>query len=178
VTNGGDGSGTWTSPDGLLVINGDGTGTLNSAEVKVPAMPDFALLGQLPKLQTLRPLGKSCGTLIRIDANVLFDFDKAELRPSAGPVLTAIAKTLTATSGRVDVDGYTDAKGSDAYNLDLSNRRAAAVVAALTSDGAVTPLQPHGYGEARPIARNTINGKDNPAGRQLNRRVELVIHSS
>ena len=178
VTNDGAGAGTWTSPDGVLVVNGDGTGTMNGAAVTVPAMPDFVVLGQLPKLQTLRPLGRACGTLIRIDASVLFDFDKAEIRPRAAPVLTAIAKALTGTRSTVDVDGYTDAKGSDAYNLDLSKRRAAAVVTALTSAGATTPLRPHGYGEARPIARNAINGKDNPVGRQLNRRVELVIRSS
>jgi OOP family OmpA-OmpF porin len=139
-------------------------------------MAVLALLGRLPKLQTLTPLGQRCGTLIRIDADVLFDFDKAEIRPKAAPALAAIAKTLTG-AGSVDVDGYTDAKGTDAYNLDLSDRRAAAVVSALKAAGARTPLRPHGYGEARPIAQNTVNSKDNPAGRQLNRRVELVIRS-
>ncbi len=175
VVNDGDGSGTWVSKLGTVTVNGDGTGTLNADDIKIAAMPKFALLGKLPKLTTLRPLGKACGTLIRINASVLFDFDKATLRPAAGPVLAAVAKALATTKTGIQVNGYTDAIGSDSYNLDLSNRRAAAVVAALKADGLSAPLQPQGFGEANPIAPNSINGKDNPAGRQLNRRVELVI---
>ncbi len=47
-----------------------------------------------------------------------------------------------------------------------------------TSAGAVADLTAHGYGESRPVARNTIGGKDNPAGRQLNRRVEVGLRDS
>ncbi len=174
VQNGGDGTGTWTGPDGAVIVNGDGTGTLNGAPITVAAMPKFVLLGKLPKLNTLVPIGKRCGTLIRIDASVLFDFDKATLRPEAGPVLQGVAKALAATTATIQVNGHTDSKGEDAYNQDLSERRAAAVVAALKADGLKAPMTPQGFGETQPVAPNTKGGKDNPGGRQLNRRVELV----
>ncbi len=175
VQNGGDGTGTWTGPDGAVIVNGDGTGTLNGAPITIAAMPKFALLGKLPKLNKLAPIGKKCGTLIRIDASVLFDFDKATLRPEAGPVLKNVAKALAATTARIQVNGHTDSKGEDAYNQDLSERRAAAVVAALKADGLKAPMTPQGFGETQPVAPNAKGGKDNPGGRQLNRRVELVI---
>ena len=67
------------------------------------------------------------------------------------------------------VAGHTDAEGGDAHNLDLSNRRAAAVVAWLVEHGIdAGRLQAEGHGEARPVAAN-----DSAAGRALNRRVEL-----
>ena len=175
VSNNGDGSGVWVSSLGTVTVNGDGTGSLERRRIKIAAMPKFALLGTLPKLTTLRPLGKACGTLIRIDASVLFDFDKATLRPAAGPVLAAVAKGLATTTSAIEVNGYTDSIGSDSYNVGLSNRRAAAVAQALKADGLTAPLQPQGFGETNPIAPNSVGGKDNPAGRQLNRRVELVI---
>ncbi len=165
VTNDGQGSGTWAGSGGALTVNGDGTGTLDGQPVTVAPMPPFTTLGRLPKLQTLTPLGKKCGTLIRLDASVLFDFDRAEIRPTAQPVLASVAKALTGKSISADVDGHTDAKGSNAYNQDLSDRRAAAVVTELRRAGAAVALTAHGFGEARPIARNAVDGKDNPAGR-------------
>jgi OOP family OmpA-OmpF porin len=117
--------------------NGNGNGTANGLTVKMDPLPKMAPLGRFPKLQKLGPVGRPCGTLIRISAGVLFDFDKAALRPEAGPVLTAVA--------------------------------------ALTNDGFSGPLHAQGFGETQPVAPNTLKGKDNPAGRQLNRRVEIVI---
>jgi OOP family OmpA-OmpF porin len=175
VTNNGDGSGQWVGPDGPLDVNGDGTGTLIGAPVQVAAMPKFALLGSLPKLSTLGPVGRPCGTLIRISAGLLFDFDSATVRPAAEPVLAAVAAALDGTTATVQVNGHTDAKGTDAYNLDLSDRRAQAVVAALTATGLGAPMEPRGFGERQPVAPNTLDGKDNPTGRQLNRRVEIVV---
>ena len=75
----------------------------------------------------------------------------------------------------IEVDGHTDSKGADAYNLELSQRRAATVAKALQGDGLTAPLTIHGFGETQPVAPNTLKGADNPVGRQLNRRVELVI---
>jgi outer membrane protein OmpA-like peptidoglycan-associated protein len=74
----------------------------------------------------------------------------------------------------VRVDGYTDSVGSDAYNLGLSRRRAAAVSAALR--GAIPArlaIQARGHGESDPVAPNTRGADDNPAGRAKNRRVTI-----
>jgi outer membrane protein OmpA-like peptidoglycan-associated protein len=73
---------------------------------------------------------------------------------------------------KVEIQGHTDSKGSDSYNLALSDRRAAAVVAYLVTNLGVDPsrLTSRGYGEGMPIATN-----DTDAGRALNRRVEFAI---
>lgn len=73
------------------------------------------------------------------------------------------------------MNGHTDSIGNDGYNVDLSARRAQAVADALADRGVGASLAVKGYGESQPVAANTIKGKDNPAGRQLNRRVELVL---
>lgn len=180
VVNNGDGSGTWTGEHGTVQVNGDGTGTLDAVEqITVAPMPKFAPLGKLPKLNRLKPVGTPCGTLIRLSAGLLFDFDKDEVRPQAKQVLAAVAKAIGDRSVTIQVHGHTDAKGSDAYNLDLSQRRARAVVAVLEADGLTAPTQAQGFGESQPVAPNTLKGgADNPVGRQLNRRVEIVVPSA
>ena len=103
---------------------------------------------------------------------IQFDFDKAEIRPESRPTLDEIAKFLKAEpSIAVVVAGHTDAKGAFDYNVDLSRRRAAAVVADLTTRHGIAAqrLTPFGAGMAAPIA-----GNDDEAGRAKNRRVELV----
>jgi outer membrane protein OmpA-like peptidoglycan-associated protein len=72
---------------------------------------------------------------------------------------------------KLRVEGYTDSTNTDAYNLDLSKRRAAAVVAWLAGKGiAVGRLSAEGFGKAKPVADNTT-----PQGRALNRRVEISV---
>lgn len=103
---------------------------------------------------------------------VQFDFDKAEIKPESRPTLDEIAKFLQGNpSISVVVTGHTDAKGQFDYNVDLSKRRAAAVVADLIQRYGVAPqrLTPFGAGMASPIAPN-----DDEEGRAKNRRVELV----
>ena len=76
------------------------------------------------------------------------------------------------------IEGHTDGKGSDSYNLDLSVRRADSVKIWLTSHGRCgnNAVSTKGWGKARPIASNTLaNGSDNPAGRAKNRRVEITL---
>ena len=107
---------------------------------------------------------------------LLFDFDSAELRPESIEELERLVKFMgDVPFATALVEGHTDSKGTEEYNLKLSDRRAKAVFDYLTSRG-VDParLSSVGYGESKPIAPNEIDGKDNPEGRQLNRRVMLI----
>ena len=76
----------------------------------------------------------------------------------------------------IELGAHTDSKGSDKYNLRLSEARAKSVVEYLVSKGiAPERLQSKGYGESMPIEPNSIKGKDNPAGREKNRRTEFKV---
>lgn len=101
---------------------------------------------------------------------VNFDFNKATIRRDAGVILDEAAQILhEQPEVDVSVDGHTDAIGSDAYNQELSERRAQSVVDYLSSHGvSATRLHPRGFGESRPVASN-----DTEEGRAQNRRVEL-----
>lgn len=115
------------------------------------------------------------GAAVRITlaGNVLFDFDSSELREAAIDELNKVVETLKPYQGaRVIVEGHTDSKGSEEYNAQLSNDRAASVQDFLVSAGAVQPdsSEIKGYGESRPVASN-----ETEEGRQTNRRVDLII---
>ncbi len=101
---------------------------------------------------------------------VLFDFDKYDIKPGAYPILDEALMVYEMNPGiKVEVQGYTDSIGSEEYNLGLSERRAKAVEAYLESKG-VDPdaISAKGYGEANPVAPN-----DTKEGRAKNRRVEF-----
>jgi OmpA-OmpF porin, OOP family len=102
---------------------------------------------------------------------VHFDFDKYNIRPGDAAVLDEAASTLKAHPDvNVDVNGYTDAIGSEEYNLRLSERRADAVVTYLGQQGiSQSRLIPHGFGKTNFVASN-----DTAEGRAQNRHVELV----
>jgi outer membrane protein OmpA-like peptidoglycan-associated protein len=102
---------------------------------------------------------------------VHFDFNKANIRPGDAAVLDEVAAILKSHPNVVvNVNGYCDAIGSEAYNLKLSERRAEAVVDYLVKAGIPeSRLIPHGYGKTNFVAPN-----DTPEGRAQNRRVELV----
>ncbi len=103
---------------------------------------------------------------------ILFDFDKATLKDESKPTLDEIAKLLTEDPDlELLVVGHTDSEGSFDYNLDLSNRRAAAVAAALVETYGIPQarLSSFGCSFAAPVASNA-----DEAGRAKNRRVELV----
>jgi outer membrane protein OmpA-like peptidoglycan-associated protein len=111
------------------------------------------------------------GILVTL-GDVLFEFNKADLLPTAQPRLDKLADFLRQfPEKKLLIEGYTDAIGSDRYNLELSQRRAEAVKAALVRRG-IEPARmvAEGYGKAYPVADN----KD-PGGRQMNRRVEVVV---
>jgi outer membrane protein OmpA-like peptidoglycan-associated protein len=104
--------------------------------------------------------------------DVLFDTGQADLKSGATRKLDQLSQFLSEhPDRRVQIDGFTDSVGSDAYNEELSQRRADAVRSALISRG-VDPARigTEGYGKSYPVASNSDSG-----GRQLNRRVEVVI---
>jgi len=104
--------------------------------------------------------------------NILFDFDKADIKPESRPQLDEIAKLLRASPTlRLHVVGHTDNQGQLNYNMDLSRRRAQAVVQALVQNHGIAAarLLAHGVGPIAPVASN-----DDDAGRARNRRTELV----
>jgi outer membrane protein OmpA-like peptidoglycan-associated protein len=101
-----------------------------------------------------------------------FDVDSAHIQPRSEPVIADIAQTMRETPGlRFQVEGHTDSDGGAAYNLGLSQRRAQAVVDDLVTHYKIarSRLVAKGYGLTRPVAPNTT-----PAGKALNRRVELL----
>ena len=104
--------------------------------------------------------------------DVMFDTGRSELKSGAGRKMDQLAQFLVEhPDRRVQIDGFTDSVGTDSYNEELSQRRADAVKTALISRG-VQPsrIGTEGYGKAYPVASNNDAG-----GRQLNRRVEVVI---
>jgi outer membrane protein OmpA-like peptidoglycan-associated protein len=104
--------------------------------------------------------------------DVLFDTGRAELKPGAGRTLDQLTQFLVEhPDRRVQIDGFTDSVGTDSYNEELSQRRANAVRQALIARGIDSSrIGTEGYGKSYPVADNNDSG-----GRQLNRRVEVVI---
>jgi len=104
--------------------------------------------------------------------NIFFDFDKATLRNESTSELERLTKLLNdVPTLKIEISGYTDSKGADAYNLKLSERRAHAVVDYLVAAGiAKERLTYKGAGESEPVATN-----DTEAGRQENRRTEFKV---
>ena len=118
---------------------------------------------------------------IELQADVLFDFDKADLKPEAETSLGKVAEVVRAQPGQVTVEGHTDSKGADAYNQRLSESRAASVKDWLVRKGSVAPtrITTRGFGRTRPVAPNAKpDGSDDPEGRQRNRRVEITIRKA
>lgn len=110
--------------------------------------------------------------------NILYDFNKATLRPESMLVLDSLATILEDNPKLVvQMSANTDSIGTEKYNMDLSQRRAQSCVDYLISKGIpATRMQAKGYGETRPIAPNSLpDGSDNPEGRQLNRRTEFTV---
>src|SRR5438552_3386501 len=115
---------------------------------------------------------------MNLSGDVLFDYDKATLKPAAEEALKKVAVVLSQfPESIVTVEGYTDSKGSKAFNMQLSQERANAVKDWLVKDGNVPAnITARGFGEQNPVAPNTnADGSDNPAARALNRRVSIVV---
>ena len=130
---------------------------------------------QKPKQNESREVKK----IIRLNENKLyFDFDDSRIKPEYYGVLKEMAEEIKTMNSDVIIRGYTDSKGADEYNNRLSLRRAEAVRDKLVEFG-LEPgriLKTEGMGEKNPVAPNvSSDGSDNPAGRALNRRIELEL---
>lgn len=175
IVNDGNGSGTWNG-ERIIVNDGNGSGTIDGKETAMEPLPPVPPAGKFPLLTKFRLPEAVCGYIITLEDRILFDFDKSDLRPDAATTVDALAEAFVAVTPRsLDVRGHTDSKGSDDYNQDLSERRAKTVGAALTERAVTSQIGTQGLGETQPVAANEIKGKDNPAGRQLNRRVEIFV---
>jgi outer membrane protein OmpA-like peptidoglycan-associated protein len=127
------------------------------------------LLDQLNVILETRETAR--GLIVNL-SDVLFDFNKADLKPGAREKLAKIAGILLTYPGlQISLEGHTDAIGSDTYNQQLSRRRAESARNYLLESGIKSEMvQAMGFGESQPVASN-----DSAAGRQQNRRVELVV---
>jgi outer membrane protein OmpA-like peptidoglycan-associated protein len=126
------------------------------------------------ELEALKATPTPRGLVLTL-GDVMFDTGRSELKSGGMRKIDQLAQFLTEhPDRRVQIDGFTDSVGGDAYNEELSQRRADAVKAALVSRN-VDPgrMSTEGYGKAYPVASNSDSG-----GRQLNRRVEVVIGAS
>lgn len=113
------------------------------------------------------------GVIVTLSSNKIhFDVDKSVVGADSRQTLVELANVLkNYPEDIIAVAGHTDSDGSDEYNMDLSKRRAQAVVDILAANGVPSAaIQAHGYGEAQPVASN-----DTAEGKALNRRVELSI---
>jgi outer membrane protein OmpA-like peptidoglycan-associated protein len=147
-----------------LGISGGGTGVVATVQQVRQAMQD---LGATETAIEVR---------VDLPADVLFDFDKASIRPDAAQALTRLATVIRAyPAGRTRLEGHTDSAGNDSYNDALSRRRAEAVKAWLVEKENIgrDRLEAAGFGERRPVAPN-----DTEVGRQKNRRVSALIQKN
>lgn len=115
------------------------------------------------------------GIAVTFSSGILFPYNSTDILPAGKTNLDQLASSLQKfPDSDILVVGHADSDGSDAYNLDLSQRRAAASSAYLQARGVpATRLHATGKGESEPVASN-----DSEAGKQRNRRVEIAIYAS
>ena len=177
IYNNRDGSGSYS--DGTLsIINyGDGTALVNGVTITdAPKVEPLPALGKFPPVESLKPV-ESCGTVITLEDSILFDFGESDIRSDAAHTLSKLATVLNdAKVPAAHIYGHTDSVSDEAFNQKLSEDRANAVMNDLSKNGVTATLDATGYGETKPVAPNeNPDGSDNPAGRALNRRVEIYI---
>ena len=117
--------------------------------------------------------------IVPLSTDVLFDFDRSDIREDAISTLKKLGQAISKLKLKmIQIAGHTDSKGFEAYNLQLSQKRAEAVAAWLSNNTDIPRenLIAKGYGETQPVTENQKpNGEDNPEGRAKNRRVEVII---
>lgn len=124
------------------------------------------------QLNTILETRETARGLVVNVSDVLFDFDSANLKPGAREKISRVAGILKSHPDlKIEVDGHTDSVGSDGYNQRLSERRAESVRASMVQQGINRDaVGTNGFGESEPVATNGT-----AAGRQQNRRVEIVV---
>lgn len=130
-------------------------------------------LGQLRSLVTeITNLRETSRGIVISLSDILFDVNQSTLKPGAAQNIARISTVLRQYSDKqIAVEGHTDSDGSDTYNQDLSERRAAAVREALVTGGVTAGLiTSRGFGETQPVSTNAT-----AVGKQQNRRVEIVV---
>jgi outer membrane protein OmpA-like peptidoglycan-associated protein/tetratricopeptide (TPR) repeat protein len=143
-----------------------------SENIEIPKKSNYY---EVKKTVSLNPI--VVGSTITLN-NIFFDFDKATLRPLSNVELNNLVLLLKSNPNlQVEISGHTDSKGDLAYNQELSEERAQAVVNHLIAAGiSADKMKAKGYGKTKPVSNNKkANGKDDPTGRQQNRRVEFTI---
>jgi outer membrane protein OmpA-like peptidoglycan-associated protein len=159
-----------------LAISGSGTGSAGGTAVA------GAVVGIEAALKDLGAKVSPTEIRIGLSADVLFDFDKAEIKKEAEAELQKVATVIKGHPGaQVTIEGHTDGKGTDVYNNALSEKRAAAVKTWLTTNAQANAAQisTRGLGKTKPIAHNTKpDGSDDAEGRARNRRVEIVVNKA
>ena len=155
-------------------------GPPETAEARDLTLPVLDLELETSSLDgSLRRVDRPEDVRVTLAADVLFEFNRARLTSRAVRRIEHVADEIRrAGPAAVTVEGHTDSRGSDSYNLALSRRRAQSVRSALLralGEGAPR-IVAAGRGESRPAAANTQrDGSDNPRGRARNRRVEIRI---
>lgn len=174
-----DGSGQYADRGGeqAIILDFDSSGLSEQGPtLVVPERPLFQIASQFPRMGQLSALAPPCATVIRFDSQLLFEVDSADLKAGAGDALDEAVRVLAGTGRAIEVNGHTDATGSDEYNQELSLARAQSVADALRQRGLDLEIAVNGFGESQPIAPDYDDeGNDNEEGQALNRRVEVVI---
>lgn len=178
------------------VVAGGGPASATSAEppwaelARTPVTPDMRaratlrlgggelqLVGgplALVREKSVRELAREAGGVTTLTSDLLFAFDSAELAPGAAAAIADLAAALP-QGAAVSVDGHTDGLGGDAVNVPLSQARAQAVADALAAARPDLALTVTGHGSSQPVAQEQVDGRDDPSGRALNRRVEVRV---
>ncbi|MGL6119196.1 MAG: OmpA family protein [Fusobacteriaceae bacterium] len=110
--------------------------------------------------------------ILVMEQKILFDFDKFVIKKEVKPVLDTLSTALVSNPDmKIKIDGFTDSKGTDIYNLELSYKRSLAIKNYLISrEVPENIISVEGMGELNPVGNNSTD-----AGRQENRRVEFII---
>lgn len=137
-------------------------------------VPKERLYSEITKDITLMRIAKGAKIVLN---NIFFDSGKSTLRKESNIELDKLYKILMEQEKiKIEIGGHTDNAGNYYTNINLSAARAEAVVNYLILKGVDRmKIVSQGYGDAQPIAPNTVNGKPNPKGMQLNRRVEFKV---
>lgn len=195
-----DGSGSYTDEGARVWMDASGAGGYDDGDVRVSLTADGEAFGDgsdaeiaviaevladgmplfppVPRVEAVEPSGTVCGTVIRLDSNVLFGFDSASVGEKGREHLRRVGALLVALgSPRAQINGHSDQVGGTEENRELSLRRASAVEEILVEAGVASEsLEARGIGESEPLRDETkADGSDDPAARQLNRRVEIVL---